>query len=375
MTTAAFNVLEIGGTPRQRGRAHGEGLRAAIAERDRRWRQQIEVACKMPAADFIERFLAETRFTSAIGRWTPDLLEEVRGIAEGSGLAYDAVLAAQFMDEEWWFQQGLAASGNHHCSSFAARRGGGTLMGQTMDLPTWMDGSQTLLLIRDAAPETDAFVVTSAGMIGLMGINSRGVGISVNTLLQLQHATDGLPVAFVTRGLLTQPDFAAAARFVRSIRHASGQNYVLADPSRVATFECSAGAAVEQAQGPRVWHTNHPLANRDVKPDPANGGWLNQLRNSEARYVALERRLAPAAEVTRGLAQDALSSCDDADHPVSRAIVTGKNDSPGGFFTFAAMIAELADDPVVWAAPGAPSVTAFAPYQFRTSAPARSYGT
>jgi isopenicillin-N N-acyltransferase-like protein len=376
MAGAAFEVVEIGGTPRERGRAHGEALRSRIVERDRRWRHQIETTAAMSADRFIDRFLAETSFVPAIERWTPDLLEEVRGIAEGSGLAYAAVLAAQFMDEEWWFQQGLA--GSHHCSSFAARSSTGSLVGQTMDLPVWMDGTQTLLLIREVAPETDAYVITAAGMLGLTGINSRGLGISVNTLLELRHASDGLPVAFVTRGLLAQADFAAARRFVRSIRHASGQNYVIADTRRVAAFECSANAVAEHAPdaaGRRVWHTNHPFANADRPPESAEAGWLRHRQDSVARYAALERRLAGTTAATSALAREMLASCDDPEHPVSRTIAPGVNDGPGGFFTFAAMIGELGDETVLWAAPGAPSAAAFAAFRFGAARRAQSYGT
>ncbi len=211
MTPSRFAVLEISGTPRQRGRVHGEGLRPLIAERDRCWRQEIETRTKISADDFIEDFLQRTNFTPAIERWTPDLHEEVKGIAEGSGLSYRAILAAQFMDEEWWFQRQY----RNHCSSFgaAARDGHPVLVGQTMDLPNWMDGFQTLLLIRGAQPGLDAYVVTAAGMIALTGMNSRGLGVSVNTLMQLNSSADGLPVAFITRRLIETPVLGEAVRF------------------------------------------------------------------------------------------------------------------------------------------------------------------
>lgn len=370
---ASFSFLEISGPPRERGRRYGESLRRRIVDRDRRWRQEIESAAKRPADDFIAEFLEQTRFMPAIETWTPDLLEEVRGIADGSGLPYPAVLAAQFMDEEWWFQH----SRNHHCSSFGARREQGTIIGQTMDLPSWMDGFQTLLLVRGEAPGTDAFVVTVAGMIALMGINSRGLGVSVNTLLQLRHNSEGLPVAFVSRGLMSRPDFGAAVEFLRTVPHASGQNYVIGDPRNVASFECSAAGAVRylaEPSGRRVWHTNHPLASTDLKADTSGPSWLQFRRNSEARHDALDRRLAAANDVTTALARETLSSRDDDESPVSRTLSESDDGTKEPFFTFAAQIAELTDDPVLWAAPGAPSKHAFERYDFGTAA-ARAYGT
>ena len=165
MSAQSVDLVEISGTPRARGRTYGESLRGKICERDRVWREQIEAACQMPSRRFIDRFFAETRFMPAIEQWTPHLLEEVRGIAEGSALPFAAVLAGQFMDEECWYQQAL--TGTHHCSSLGGKAadGSGNIIGQTMDLPVWMNGFQTLLLIRDVVPGTDAYVVTVAAMI------------------------------------------------------------------------------------------------------------------------------------------------------------------------------------------------------------------
>ena len=36
-------------------------------------------------------FFAETDFVSSMERWTPDLLEEIKGIADGSEIPYDVV--------------------------------------------------------------------------------------------------------------------------------------------------------------------------------------------------------------------------------------------------------------------------------------------
>ncbi|MGH6931770.1 MAG: C45 family autoproteolytic acyltransferase/hydrolase [Dongiaceae bacterium] len=366
MVDQHIDYIELSGEPRSRGQAYGEGLRDKIVERDRVWRHQIETACNMPADRFIERFLAETRFVPAIERWTPDLLEEVRGISEGSGLPNTAVLAAQFMDEEWWYQLGMTEA--PHCSSLGGQAtGGGTIIGQTMDLPVWMNGFQTLLLIRDVASETDAYVVTVAGMIGLMGVNSRGLGVCVNTLLQLNHSPAGLPVAFVTRGLLGRSDVRGAVEFLTSVSHASGQNYVLGDPHEVIDFECSAGAAVPYRRDPAggvVWHTNHPFVNGDRKSGLVGPIWESNQRSSDCRLRSLDNRLTQPRPFDAALAREVLGARDDPRYPVSKVSRPGESDRPGSFFTFAAMIAELGDQPRLEVAAGAPSDHEFACYSF-----------
>jgi isopenicillin-N N-acyltransferase like protein len=363
MPSSRLAFLEIAGTPRQRGRAYGEGLRKLIGERDRRWRHEIETQGKIAADAFIESFLQQTNFLPAIDRWTPDLHEEVRGIAEGSGLAYRAVLAAQFMDEEWWFQRQSHA----HCSSFGvARTGEPTLVGQTMDLPSWMDGFQTLLLIRNAKPGLDSYVVTAAGMISLTGMNSRGFAISVNTLLQLKHAVDGLPVAFITRHLIETAAVDQAVQFLQEVRHASGQNYVIGDGTQVRDFECGGDVVAEhKGDDGRVWHTNHPLVNGNLRPDRTEPWWAHKLQDSSTRLAALERRLADGSPFSVEHAKAMLASRDHGEFPVSQEVREGSDGC-----TFAAMVAELGRKPRLSVAPGAPSQHPFAVFEFAGQAAA-----
>ena len=110
MNTANMPVIELNGTPRERGHCYGESAKALIAETIVCWRdnlsnfgleQQSTHAVDVNA--YLQAFLAETNFTSAIERWTPDLLEEIKGIAEGPGQPFNDILGLQLVDEEWVF--------------------------------------------------------------------------------------------------------------------------------------------------------------------------------------------------------------------------------------------------------------------------------
>jgi isopenicillin-N N-acyltransferase like protein len=217
-----MRILDLAGTPRQRGQVHGEQLRTEIATVLAGWQLDIERSTRQPVGPYIERFLTETDFLPAIERWTPGLLAEVEGIAEGANQPFETVLALQFMDEDWWFRESI--SPREHCSGFGIfGQGAAPILAQNMDIHTLTDGYQTLLHIQHDGFES--YVFSFAGFIGLTGLNSRPVGICCNTLSQLNYAPDGLPVAFIVRGVLEQPDLDAAEKFLRSIRHASGQNY------------------------------------------------------------------------------------------------------------------------------------------------------
>eukprot|EP00667_Euglena_gracilis_P016042 EG_transcript_16735 len=137
-----------------------------------------------------------------------------------------------------------------------------------MDLGRMLDGSQRV--IRNENEDGSAAVVlTAAGLIGLCGMSNRGFGVCVNALVTLNHNAAGLPVAFVLRGALAQPDAEAALQFLRRVPHASGQHYAVvgrgAQGQPVACgMECSAGGVAEVAVGKGFGHANHPLASKDV---------------------------------------------------------------------------------------------------------------
>lgn len=337
MRTEELAVVECSGNARQRGRTHGEALRALIAERVALWHAAIGEAYGVPAATFLPRFLAETRFQTAITQYAPDLGEEVRGIAEGSGMTEAVAYAMQLMDEEWWFGK----SRSHHCSSLAVApvEGRPTLVGQTMDLARWQDGTQALLKIREE-DGSDTIVFTSAGMIGLMGVSGRGLGVCVNTLNQLCVNASGLPVAFVTRGALAKGGLTEAARFLQQVPHASGQNYQLGSRDGVRTFECSAGGAAEVpfVDG-RSLHTNHPLASGDRRNESGDPDESNNSRlRLESLHVDLSAAAVPAPRIDNVKA--ALSACRV---PGAVSIAPAENASLTESMTVGAVVYELGD--------------------------------
>ena len=80
-----LKVLVLEGKPYERGLQHGKALKADIHALVDLWKADIERKYKIEGNVFIKKFLAYTDFPTAIKRWTPELLDEVRGIAEGVG--------------------------------------------------------------------------------------------------------------------------------------------------------------------------------------------------------------------------------------------------------------------------------------------------
>lgn len=312
-----IEIVDLAGDATTRGKAFGSARSRQIASFLGDWLKSLRAAGVTEPRSYITRMLQDTDFLPAIRLHTPELLDEVRGIAEGAGQPFDLTLGAQLMDEEWAYRPSAFSRGEalQKCSSVAIRsREGDVWIGQNMDLGGYTDGHQVALRIAPHSPECGALILTVGGMIALMGINAYGVGVCVNSLPQLPSDRKGLPVAFVIRTLLQSNNLAEAVRTVCAVPHATGQHYLLADATGLRSFEASAASVLEyhSPDPSRVLHTNHPLAqSTSVRYRmPYNV-------NSQARLRSLINRLM-TGEADLEAIKSALSSCDDPQHPVCR---------------------------------------------------------
>jgi len=194
-----LRVIELAGTPYVMGRIHGQTLKPEIRELVNRWKADLEKAYAVPASAYIDKLLQASDFKPAIERWTPGLLDEVRGIADGAGIDFRTMFAYQLIDESWVIGPDLGLS---KCTSIGVRKRGGrpAIVAQTLDLPVFYHGFQTVLHIRGGRGEPDALVFTIPGVIAANGLNDRSVAVCVNAVTQLAYSAKGLPVDFVVRG-------------------------------------------------------------------------------------------------------------------------------------------------------------------------------
>lgn len=295
-----FPILELPESPRERGYYHGEQLRDLIAEHLKRWRAATEQETGEPWQKTRDIFLASTHFRPAIERHTPGLWEELTALAEAAGQRFEDLLIVNLVDELWWFLKQRKEA----CTTLARRCDDGIIRsGQNLDVTAWMEGLQVALRV-PLAGGGRALVFTIAGVVGFNGINSAGVSLNCNTLLQLPPSDQGLPVAFLVRGVLQQKTLAEAARFLRSFTHASGQHYLIAGPEGWLGLECDAtGVRPVASDGVFYTHTNHPK----TRPDLASP-------SSRIRLEAAERARALKnprdAFCDKPLHRDATSSAD-----------------------------------------------------------------
>lgn len=222
--------VHLVGSPWERGQAHGVALADQMQAVFDAWRMRMyaifgngsDNADSMAAAawcrSWCDDFISGTDFEGDIDTWAPGLLDEVRGMAEAAGIGYNEMLVFQCMDEYWYHGKDIAEPWQddspqpEHCTAFALSShessGAPAIVAQTMDLESFRDGFQVVIRVAaEASNVPEQLIFSHAGMIGLCGVNSTGVAISCNNLSQLNHATRGLPVAFVVRAILQRSVF------------------------------------------------------------------------------------------------------------------------------------------------------------------------
>jgi hypothetical protein len=361
-----LKVLPLEGSPKNRGLVYGRIMREQIHDLLHLWKIELARHSKVTADTFIRRFISQTDYVTAMQTWTPDLLEEINGIAVGAGVNFDTMFVFQLADELYVNGKSVL---HDRCSSLGFRSTDQPVacIAQNMDIETYNDGFQLVLHIKHQDTGAESFVLTLAGCIGLNGMNNKAIGICCNMLPQLNNCRDGLPVSCVVRGVLQQNSEKEATKFLHHVKHASGQNYIIGGPASVYSFECSAGQISRFKPSGRedvVWHTNHPLVNDDFISDYRvlleKGTDLDKIEpNTRARLQALKRRLAvDSAKWCLPIIKDALTSKDSPKYPVCR---------PKGqeyAFTFASTIMVLSENPEFHVAPGSPDVTAYEKLSF-----------
>ena len=376
MNTLDLPIMTLEGTPRERGRRYGEMAKPLINALVMQWLEHLgqssqnKQSAKHNAPEvYLKQFFSETNYLDAIKQWTPHLLDEITGIAEGAEQSFEHILGINLMDEEWAFglRRGLPKPVTK-CTAFGLPQSddGSSYAGQNMDIPSWVEGYQVLLHILPTESTPEMYLFSIAGCIGLNGLNACGLGITCNTLASLNKNVSGLPVLFIVRALLEQRSIAQAECLLRQLPHASGQNYLLSSNEAIHCFECSRYCITPYVptdwQG-AIFHTNHPLINQDITQDGPEFE-PSAATNSETRFNSIARRLGNGASSDAlQRIKAALAAHDDPEHPVSRTI-NSKNTNTTIGYTAGSSIYELGDTPRLHLAAGPPCMTDFKIFEF-----------
>jgi len=359
-----LKVLHLSGTAYERGFQHGQLLKEEIKIVTDSLLIDIGNTTQEDPTAFITRFLNETDFISSMEKWTPDLLKEIKGISEGSGIPYDIILMHQLGDEFFFSTKYLFA---HKCSSIGIQESTNhpTLTGQNMDIPIYFHGHQTVLNFTDKNG-VECMVLTIPGHIGITGMNNHSVSINCNILMQLSSQSKGLPVSAIVRGVLNKKKYADAVDWIHTVEHASGQNYLIGGLHQVVSLESSANLVKEFKPFQNAnftYHTNHPLSNKDysewyLEALEENGFTLFDASAFCQRFPSFEKRFNEKKnEFGMEEIKEVLRSKDHEGYDVL-----------SNSYTYASVIYTLSDTPRFTIAPGKPHETEYIELKFKNMA-------
>jgi isopenicillin-N N-acyltransferase like protein len=214
---APFPLIDLSGSPRERGRTHGQ----VAADRLRRGVKMYSESLLKNGVDWKELEHRAERLVPQVETFDPAYLEEMRGIAEGAGEPFAAVMLMNARTEM------VAASRKQHvekhfpdgCTAALvlpeASADGNLLHGQNWDWRAECAETGVVLRIRrDDGP--DILTFTEAGGLARSGLNSAGIGLTANALEcdRDYQRGPGVPLPFVRRKVLESAHLAQAVHTI-----------------------------------------------------------------------------------------------------------------------------------------------------------------
>lgn len=266
-----FPLIELAGSPFDRGAAYGKAARERIGVSIANYRTLFAHG----GLGWDEARALAGRYARPIRELDPALVEEIEGIAAGSGYGLADILALNCRTEllppsfpepadEAWLAAARRAADLGECTAIAVEPDrsatGGALLAQNWD---WLGTQrQALVLIRAETGSTAYLTLTEAGMLAKIGLNGHGLGVCLNILRSRDDGLrPGVPVHVLLRRLLECRKVGEVEALVGRLRYAASSNVLCADAAGgIASFELSpAGAGVVRAEGGALCHTNHFL--------------------------------------------------------------------------------------------------------------------
>ena len=248
-----YREIEVSGGPHQLGRQFGEAARdeirgfAAIALE----RVNKTVSISRDSALEVARGSLEQ-----VERYSPDMVEELRGMSESSGVSVEELMLLQVRNQ-------LRDEGDGGCTAFAlaphASAGQHSVVGQNWDNDPALDPF-TIVLTRRPEGKPAIMDITQAGLIAYIGLNDAGIGLCMNTLPAPSRRT-GVPHYFTVRAIYESSSLDQAVAAVRRAARAIPANIILATPQGPADLEVTIDDVhiLHAAETGLVTHTNHCL--------------------------------------------------------------------------------------------------------------------
>lgn len=208
--TQPFPLIEVWGPPRERGRRYGAAAAARIRLGVEHYAAQLAATAFSWSAirELVHGYLPEIEAFDAV------YLEEMRGIAEGAGVDFEAIVLLNARTE----------------------------------------------ILKSAQRRPDLLTFTEAGGLARSGLNAAGIAITANYLeSDRDYRQVGVPLALIRRKVLESEHVALAMRAVYITPKSAANNMIVSHAGGVAIdFECAPDETFQVlAERGLLVHANH----------------------------------------------------------------------------------------------------------------------
>jgi isopenicillin-N N-acyltransferase like protein len=266
--SAQLPVIEVSGSPSEIGYFHGEQCKERIQDALGKFLEYMRLNANLSKERLIE---LSSPYVPYANEYAPDLVEEMKGIARGSGLPFEEIFVWNSLSTdvmELCLSSPLPNPSGFGCTSLAVSGGleaEAAFVAQNLDWPSNLQGNTILLRIHPrGGPKS--LVLSVAGRLGFAGLNGHGVGLCVNKLSSSDNRI-GVPNQLIFRKILQQRTIGESLGVLLYTKRAAGMNYVIMDKYGESINIEATATTSDLLYGFRgsVVHSNHYTAER-LKP-------------------------------------------------------------------------------------------------------------
>ncbi|OAX79469.1 hypothetical protein ACJ72_06213 [Emergomyces africanus] len=230
------------------GLQHGEHAREQVAGSIEFYEGLFKRRCSMDWPQVCE---AAVKFVPFLETSFPGYMQEMRGIAQGAGVPVESILALNVRTE---IAYGMFSDG---CTALSWKSRDDSFLAQNWDWEREQSPNLLTLHIRQttASPTPQVptiHMITEAGIIGKIGLNSHGVGVSLNAIKAAGVDFGKLPTHLALRAVLDSVSRAEAVAKLERYGVAGACHILVADRTGGVGLECSARDIVRLEMGERA---------------------------------------------------------------------------------------------------------------------------
>lgn len=301
--------LSLRGTPYEIGLQHGSKAREEINQSIDSYRAffKHEVKLEWDAAKELAK-----KYLASIENHNPDLIEEMKGVADGAKLDFLDILVLNCRSE-------IALTHNRvdGCTSLGVIQpyGEDTFVAQNWDW-TLAQARSLVMLTIEQKNKPIIYMTTEAGIIGKIGANNRGVAVALNAI-RAAVSSFGLPLHLALREVLNSETVEDALEFVKTTEIGSCANFVIGGKVTVYNCEISPMKVEVKKAEDVVYHSNHLCAENLISTIGKE-----KLAPPVDSFTRLERMKTLTSSVkvpvTKDIIFEWLSNDEDTEHPINR---------------------------------------------------------